>query len=124
MTRESGLAVPATATQTAAWADFDLDGYLDVFVGNEFSPSQLFRNRGDGTFVDVGPAAGVDRTAFTKAAVWADYDNDRYPDLYVSNYAEKELFLSQQRRRHVYGGGSDVGSRESGLQFPGMVHGL
>ena len=92
VTSESGLAAPATATQTAAWADFDLDGYLDVFVGNEFSPSQLFRNRGDGTFVDVAPAAGVDRTAFTKAAVWADYDNDRYPDLYVSNYAEKNFF--------------------------------
>ena len=91
VTRKSGLAAPATATQTAAWADFDLDGHVDVFVGNEFSPSQLFRNKGDGTFVDVARSAGVDRTAFTKGAAWGDYDNDRYPDLYVSNYAEENF---------------------------------
>ena len=92
VTRQSGLASPATATQTAAWADFDLDGHVDVFVGNEFSPSQLFRNNGDGTFVDVARSAGVDRTAFTKGVVWGDYDNDRYPDVYVSNYAEDNFF--------------------------------
>ncbi len=88
VTREAGLAVPATASQTAAWADFDLDGNLDIFVGNEFSPSQLFRNKGDGTFEDVAAKAGVARTAFTKGAAWADYDNDGYPDLYVSNFGE------------------------------------
>ena len=85
VTRQSGLAVPATRTQTAAWADIDRDGDLDLFVGNEFSPSQLFHNQGDGTFVDIAPAAGVDRVAFTKAVVAGDYDNDGYPDFYVSN---------------------------------------
>lgn len=91
VTGQSGLAVPAFATQTAAWADFDLDGQLDVFVGNEFAPSQLFRNQGDGTFTEVARSAGVDHAAFTKGAVWGDFDNDRYPDLYVSNYAEKNF---------------------------------
>jgi hypothetical protein len=88
VTREAGLAVPATASQTAAWADFDGDGRLDLFVGNEFAPSQLFRNKGDGKFEDVAVKAGVARTAFTKGAAWADYDNDGYPDLYVSNFGE------------------------------------
>ncbi len=41
VTREAGLAVPATSTQTAAWADFDNDGNIDLLVGNEFSPSRL-----------------------------------------------------------------------------------
>lgn len=85
VTRESGLAVPATSTQTAAWIDFDNDGNLDLFVGNESAAAQLFRNNGDGTFTDVAHAAGVDKIAFTKGVVAGDYDNDGYPDLYLSN---------------------------------------
>lgn len=97
VTREAGLAVPATATQTAAWADFDNDGHLDLFVGNELAPSQLFRNRGDGTFVDVGRAAGIDRVRFTKGVVAGDYNNDGYPDFYVSN-SGSENFLYRNNR--------------------------
>jgi tetratricopeptide (TPR) repeat protein len=85
VTAASGLADPATDTQTAVWADIDNDGYLDLFVGNENKPSQLFRNRGDGTFEDISHAAGIDRTAFTKGVVAADYDNDGYVDFFVSN---------------------------------------
>jgi tetratricopeptide (TPR) repeat protein len=85
VTAASGLAEPATDTQTAVWADIDNDGYLDLFVGNENKPSQLFRNRGDGTFEDISHAAGIDRIAFTKGVAAADYDNDGYVDFYVSN---------------------------------------
>jgi tetratricopeptide (TPR) repeat protein len=85
VTAASGLAEPATDTQTAVWADIDNDGYLDLFVGNENRPSQLFHNRGDGTFEDISHAAGIDRIAFTKGIVAADYDNDGYVDFFVSN---------------------------------------
>jgi tetratricopeptide (TPR) repeat protein len=85
VTAASGLAEPATDTQTAVWADIDNDGYLDLFVGNENKPSQLFRNRGDGTFEDISHAAGVDRIAFSKGVVAADYDKDGYVDFFVSN---------------------------------------
>jgi len=72
-------------TQTAAWADYDNDGDLDLFIGNERFPCQLFENSGQGTFHDVAKAAGVRNRLTTKAVVWGDYDNDRRPDLYVSN---------------------------------------
>jgi tetratricopeptide (TPR) repeat protein len=84
VTMASGLSEPLQS-QTAVWADIDNDGYLDLFVGNESGPSHLFRNKGDGTFEDISHAAGVDRTAYTKGVVAADYDNDGYVDFYVSN---------------------------------------
>jgi hypothetical protein len=85
VTRAAGLAEPASATQTAVWADINNDGLLDVFIGSENGPSQLFLNKGDGTFENISHAAGVDRVAFTKGVVAADYDNDGYVDFYVSN---------------------------------------
>ncbi len=90
VTFDSGLGEVHLPTQTAAWADYDLDGDVDLFVGNESNtqfeaPCQLFQNRGDGTFVDVAKAAGVQNLRMTKGAAWGDFDGDRYPDLFVSN---------------------------------------
>ena len=107
VTYEAGLAIPATSTQAAAWADFDNDGNIDLFVGNENSPSQLFHNNGNGTFTDVARRAGVDRIAFTKGAAWGDYDNDGYPDLYVSNEGS-ENFLYHNNRNGTF---TDVAKR-------------
>ncbi len=90
VTFAAGLGAVHYPTQTGAWGDYDNDGDLDLFVGNEnteelSAPSQLFRNEGNGTFVDVAQEAGVRNYRFAKAAVWGDYDGDRYPDLFVSN---------------------------------------
>ena len=90
VTFDAGLGRVHYPTQTAAWGDYDNDGDLDLYVGNEWSsalpaPSQLFRNNGDGTFTDVAAAAGVTNDAVAKAVIWGDYDGDRWPDLYVSN---------------------------------------
>jgi hypothetical protein len=99
VTAAAGLAVPSYPTQTAAWADYDGDGWLDLYVGNESSPpqgrdypSQLFHNNGDGTFTDVAARAGVTNDRFAKAVVWGDYDNDGRPDLYVSNIGPNRLY--------------------------------
>ena len=91
VTYAAGLADPAYPTQTAAWADYDRDGDLDLYVGNEsladaVRPSQLFRNEGDGTFTDVAAQAGVTNEAWSKGVVWGDYDDDGDPDLFVSNF--------------------------------------
>jgi len=84
VTKASGLAVP-TSTQTAVWVDINNDGLLDLFVGNEAGPAQLFLNHGDGTFKDISHSAGVDKVAFSKGVAAGDYDNDGYADLFVSN---------------------------------------
>lgn len=90
VTFDAGLGDQRYPTQAAAWADYDHDGDLDLYVGNEGGPggfpSQLFRNNGDGTFVDVAGAAGVENFRFTKGVTWGDYDGDGDPDLYVSNW--------------------------------------
>ena len=85
VTRESGLGSFFAASQAVVWLDIDNDGFLDLFVGNEQGPSYLFHNRGDGIFEDISHSAGVDRVAVTKGVAAADYDNDGYTDLYVSN---------------------------------------
>jgi tetratricopeptide (TPR) repeat protein len=90
VTVASGLGEP-TATQTAVWVDINNDGWLDLFVGNEGQPSQLFLNKGDGTFQDISASAGVNRTFLTKGVAAGDYDNDGYPDLYVSNLGGENI---------------------------------
>jgi tetratricopeptide (TPR) repeat protein len=84
VTAASGLGLP-TSTQAAVWVDINNDGLLDLFVGNEDQPAQLFLNKGDGTFEDISDTARIDRMAFSKGVAAADYDNDGYADLYVSN---------------------------------------
>lgn len=84
VTIASGLGQP-TSTQAAVWVDINNDGFLDLFVGNEGQPAQLFLNKGDGTFQDISGSAGINRVMFSKGVTAADYDNDGFPDLYVSN---------------------------------------
>lgn len=117
VTIEAGLAEDAHPTQTAAWGDYDNDGDLDLYIGNESSDnrlaSQLFRNQGDGTFVEVTKAAGVENLHYAKGVVWGDFDNDRLLDLYVSNMA------APNRLYHNQGDGTfvDVG-KEMGVHKP------
>ena len=92
VTSAARLSSPLHRTHSAVWGDFDNDGWLDVFVAHEETPSALYRNNRDGTFTDVAERAGVRRVGFAKGAVWGDYDNDGDLDLYVSNYGDPNFF--------------------------------
>jgi len=99
VTVESGL-YSLHPTQSAVWADFDLDGWLDIFIANESTPEspnncELFMNNADGTFTDVALKAGITTQGFFKGVASGDLNNDRYPDLYLSNYlGENILFFN------------------------------
>jgi hypothetical protein len=84
-------------SQTAAFADYDGDGFLDLFVGNESpaggAPCELWRNNGDGTFTDVAARVGADVVGFVKGVAWGDYDDDGRPDLYLSRFGQPNVLL-------------------------------
>ena len=91
VTFDVGMGDDHYPTTAAAWADYDRDGDLDLYVANQAPgdrnwPSQLFRNRGDGTFDEVGGQAGVADAGHAAGASWGDYDGDSDPDLFVSYF--------------------------------------
>jgi hypothetical protein len=89
VTEEAGL-LSFHPTQTAVWFDFNNDGWIDLFIGNETARTnalhrcELYRNNGNGTFTECAAEAGVTHLAFVKAVASADYNGDGLPDLYLS----------------------------------------
>ena len=86
----------------AAFLDYDGDGYLDIYMVNAWAlqdgmpvvkgANLLYRNRGDGTFEDMTERAGVGDRSWGGGVCAADYDNDGYIDLYVSNFGPNLLY--------------------------------
>ena len=90
VTKEVGM-YSKYPTQTAIWADFNLDGWLDVFIANESKETsenscELFLSEQNGKFREVANQANLDQLGFFKGADTGDFNNDGYPDLYISNF--------------------------------------
>jgi hypothetical protein len=100
-------------TQTATWADFNNDGWLDVFVGTETSTQvldansstcALYINNHNGTFTNVTKTAHCDIVSFVKGVTSADYNNDGYPDIFISTMTGNKYLL---KNKGIKGGGVD-----------------
>lgn len=119
VTAQAGL-LEYAPSHTAAWFDYNMDGYLDLFVGSEKEYCHLYLNQKDGTFKEVGEQAGIHLKEWVKASFAADVNNDGLPDLYVSSYnAENHLYMNQ--------GKDDTGNyhfediaRKAGVEKPVM----
>ncbi len=98
VTIESGL-LSFHPTQTAVWADFNNDGWLDLFIGNETvspvypHPSELFLNNQDGSFTNVAAQAACDIRGFVKGVSAGDYNRDGAPDLFISMLQGGKILL-------------------------------
>jgi len=89
VTERSGLAAKKGRALGVAFADYDGDGFTDIFVSNDGMQQYLFHNNGDGTFTECALESGVAFTADGKGmsgmgAVFQDYDNDGRPDVIVT----------------------------------------
>lgn len=88
VTERAGVGAEGLYGQGVAVADYDNDGYPDLYVTG-YGRSILYHNNGNGTFTDVTDKAGVaDRGQWAASAGWFDYDKDGYLDLVVCNYIE------------------------------------
>ncbi len=97
VTKEAGL-LSFHPTQTATWNDFNKDGWLDVFIGNETSsndphPCELFINNRNGTFTNIATESNAAVVAFAKGVTSGDYDNDGWPDIFISTMGTKKILL-------------------------------
>jgi hypothetical protein len=115
VTVSAGLDRPISSA-SAGWADYDNDGFLDLYLAGEtkspINPNQLYdiidlpnssrlyHNNGNGTFTDVAEAAGVKNNHYGKGVAWGDYDGDGAIDLFVAN------FDSRSRLFHNKGDGT------------------
>jgi len=117
VTESSGL-LSFHPTQTATWLDFNQDGHIDLFIGNESKkgqphPCELFQNLGDGTFKNASDQVGLAQIkGFVKGVTSGDIDNDGWPDIYISVLGGKNLLF-----RNSEGVFDEIG-QSAGVQDP------
>ena len=89
---------PESVGSGCVFLDYDRDGWLDLYLVNggdfagEGAANRLYRNQGDGSFVDVTASAGVGDTGFGIGACAGDYDGDGWEDIYVCNFTTDALY--------------------------------
>ena len=124
VTEEAGV-LSFHPTQTAAWFDYNNDGWLDLFVGNETEgpedhPCELFHNNGDGTFAEVAAEVGVANLGWVKGVAWGDYDNDGRIDIYLSRLGEPNVLYRNLGARAAAAedmGGSSLSGKRRAVPF-------
>jgi enediyne biosynthesis protein E4 len=117
-----GLDKPAKALGVAI-ADYDRDGRIDLYIANDSMPEFLFHQKSDGTFEEVGLEAGVavnfeGQTYAGMGIDFADYDNDSWPDIVVTNLANQRYALYHNNHDGIF----DYVSQSSGIGEITQLH--
>jgi len=123
--RSSQKYLPESTGPGCAFLDYDNDGWMDIYLINSgksdfYTPTKplsnaLYRNNRDGTFTDVTQKAGVSGGGFGMGVAAGDYNNDGFPDLYVTQYGRSILY-----RNNGDGTFSDV-TNEAGVGVQGWA---
>ncbi len=122
VSHKAGLDKPGKGLGVAI-ADYDRDGWIDIFVANDSIPEYLFHNKGDGTFEEVGLVSGaaLDSSGATFAGMgvdFADYNNDGWPDIVVTDLANQRYALYRNARDGTF----DYATNSSGLGAITLLH--
>ncbi len=96
--RPAGVLGERGKSLEAAWADFDEDGWPDLYVANDVTDNQLFRNRHDGTFEDVSHQAHVADYRSAMGLAIGDWDGDQDADMYITHWIAQENALYDNTR--------------------------
>jgi enediyne biosynthesis protein E4 len=114
--------LPERLTGAAAVADYDEDGWPDVYLTRMDGPDLLLRNGGDGTFVDVAAEAGFDPPHLTGGVAWLDIEGDGDLDLMLTAIGETRhyLYVNDGRGRFEEQGQARGVALETGLVRVGM----
>lgn len=114
VTIQSGL-LSFRPTQAATWNDFNNDGWIDVFIGNEsiaqntMYPCELYINNKNGTFTNIATPGNFNITLFVKGATSGDYDNDGWADIFLSCMSGHKILLHNK------------GANGSGISFDAVT---
>jgi enediyne biosynthesis protein E4 len=107
VTAAAGLFDPTSKALGVTMLDYDVDGWPDLFVANDTQPNKLYRNQGNGTFVETGVQAGLAFSEDGRARAGmgtdaADFDNSGVPSVVVTNFSGEMLGLYSPIKRGVY----------------------
>lgn len=107
---EAGVADRAGRGLSAAWADLDDDGWVDLYVANDQSDNAFFRNLGNGRFTDLSHSALVADYRSAMGIAVGDWDNDGAQDLFLTHWLAQEnaLYTNQHSEARMHRAGGDV----------------
>jgi hypothetical protein len=114
VTTEAGNIRDEYPTTAVGWGDYNLDGYVDLYIANGedwndgnpiYYPDFMYQNTGNGTFTDITESSGIRDFGgpyYGRGVAWGDFNNDGWPDVYISNYRISQNWLFFNNRNGTF----------------------